>query len=79
MKKSENGPQQARGNASKESKELMESPRDLRVKDKVIGSGKLKRINKSLWEVEKRAKDTQGKQMGQGCPRRNNGDKGAHK
>ena len=30
-------------------------------------------------ELEKMAKDAQGKQMGQGCPRRNKWDKGAYK
>ena len=51
------------------------------MKDKVIGSGKPKGASKSPWEcgIRKRAKDVQGKQMGQGCPRRNKWDKGTHK
>ena len=37
----------------------------------VIGPGKPNKVNKSPWEykVSKRAKETQGEQMGQGCPR----------
>ena len=44
-----------------------------RMKDKVIGLRKPKRVSKNPWErrIRKRAKDAQGKQMGQGCPRRN--------
>ena len=42
MWKSEHGLQQARSNASKESKGLMESPCAPRMKDKVIRSGKPK-------------------------------------
>ena len=51
------------------------------MKDKVIGLRKLKGASKSPWErgIRKRAKDVQGKQMGQGCPRRNKWDKGTHK
>ena len=52
------------------------------IKDKVIGSGKSKRVSKSPWESrikKKMAKEAQGKQMGQGCPRRNKWDKGAYK
>jgi len=51
------------------------------MKDKVIGPGKPKGVSKSPWErrIRKRAKDSYGKQMGQGCPRRNKWDKGAYK
>ena len=37
----------------------------------VIGPGKPNKVNKSPWEykVSKRAKEAQGEQMGQGCPR----------
>ena len=37
----------------------------------IIGPGKLNEVSKSPWEykVSKRAKEAQGKQMGQGCPR----------
>ena len=37
--------------------------------------------SKSPWEykVSKRAVEAQGKQMGQGCPRENKRDTGAHK
>ena len=51
------------------------------MKDKIIGSGKSKGVRKSLWEcrVRKRSKEAQGKQMGQGCPRGNKWDIGAHK
>jgi len=50
------------------------------VKNKVIGPGKPKRISKNPWElrVRKWAKDdAQGKQMGQGCSRREKWDKRA--
>ena len=42
------------------------------MKDKLIGSGKPKRVNKSPWvcRIRNWAKDAQGKQMGQGYPRR---------
>ena len=50
MQKSENGPQQAQSNVSKESKGLMEDPSDPRMKYKVIGPGKLKRVSKGPWE-----------------------------
>ena len=45
------------------------------MKDIVIGPGKPKRVSKSPWEcrIRKWAEDAQGKQMGQGCPRRRNG------
>ena len=51
------------------------------MKDRVIELGKPKRVSKSSWEyrIRKWAKDAQGKQMGQGCPRRKKWDKGAHK
>ena len=42
------------------------------IKDKVIGSGKSKRVSKSQWESRIR-------KNGQGCPRRNKWDKGAYK
>ena len=50
------------------------------MKDKVIGSRKLKGASKSPWEcgIRKRAKDVQ-EQIGQGYPRRNKWDKGTHK
>ena len=59
----------------------MESPWAPRMKDKVIGSGKPKRVSKSPWEcrIRKWAENAQGKQMGQGCLRRKKWDKGAHK
>ena len=52
-----------------------------RMKDKATGLGKPKRVSKSSWEcrIRKCVKDAQGKQMGQGCPRRKKWDKGAHK
>ena len=58
------------------------------MKDTVIGSWKPKGVSK--WKpkgvskspcerrIRKMAKDVQGKQMGQGCPRRNKWDKEAH-
>ena len=46
MRKSENGPQQAQSNTSKESKGLMVGPWAPMMKDKVIGSGKLKKVTK---------------------------------
>ena len=48
---------------------------------KVIGPGKPSEVSKSPWEykVSKRAEEAQGKQMGQGCPRDNKRDTGAHK
>ena len=51
------------------------------MKDKVIRPGKPKGDGKSPWErrVRKRAKEAQGKQMGQGCPGGNKWDKRAHK
>ena len=51
------------------------------MKDKVIRPGKPKGISKSPWErrVRKRAKEAQGKQMDQGCPKGNKLDKRAHK
>jgi len=51
------------------------------MKDMVIGLGKPKRVSKSPCEgkVRKRAKEAQGKQMRQGCPRGNKWDKRAHK
>ena len=50
------------------------------MKNKIIGPRKPKRVSKSSWEcrVKKLAKDTQGKQIGQGCLRRKKWDKGAH-
>ena len=41
----------------------------------VIVPEKPKELNKSPWEckVKKRAKETHGKQMGQGCPEKTNG------
>ena len=50
MQKSENGPQQAQSNISKESKGLMEDPSVPRMKYKVIGSGKPKGFSKGSWE-----------------------------
>ena len=37
----------------------------------IVGSGKPNEVSKSPWKykVSKRAKEVQGKQMGQGCPR----------
>lgn len=54
------------------------SPKD---EDKVIGPKKPKIVSKSSWEckIRKWAEDAQGKQMGQGCPRRKIWAKGAHK
>ena len=51
------------------------------MKDNAIGLGKSKGVSKIPWEhrVRKRAKEAQGKQMGQGCPRENKWDKRAHK
>ena len=51
------------------------------MKDKVIGSKKSKGVSKSLWErrVRKKAKEVQGKQMGQGCLRGNKWDTRARK
>ena len=51
------------------------------MKDKVIGSRKLKGVSKNPWErkVRKMVKEAQGKQMGQGCPRENKWDKKAYK
>ena len=51
------------------------------MKDKEIGPGKTKEVCKSPWErrVRKRAKEAQGKLVGQGCPRGNKWDKRAHK
>ena len=64
----ENGPQQVQSNESKENKGLMSSPWAPRMKDNVIGPGKPKELTKSPWEckVKKRAKEAEGKQMGQG-------------
>ena len=50
MQKSENGPQQAQSNTSKESKGLMEDPSAPRMKYKVIGLRKPKRVSKGPWE-----------------------------
>ena len=51
------------------------------MKDKIIGTGKLKGVSKNPGErrVRKRAKEAQGKQMGQGSPRGNKWDTGARK
>ena len=51
------------------------------MNDKVTRSRKPKRVSKSPWErrVRKRAKEAQGKQMGQGCLGGNKWDKRAHK
>ena len=51
------------------------------MKDKIIGPGKPKGVSKSPWEhrVRKRAKEAQGKKMGQGCPRGNKWDIRARK
>ena len=46
MWKSKNEPQQAQSNVSKESKGLMEDPSAPRMKYKVIGPWKLKRVSK---------------------------------
>ena len=45
------------------------------MRDNAIGPGKPKELSKSPWEykVKKRAKETHGKQMGQGCPEKTNG------
>ena len=45
--------------------------------DNAIGLGKSKGVSKIPWEhrVRKRAKEAQGKQMGQGCLREKNGTK----
>ena len=50
------------------------------MRDNVIGSGKPNEFNKSPWEckVKKRVKEAQGKQMGQGHPKENKWDIGAH-
>ena len=58
----------------------MEDPSDPRMKYKVTGSGKPKRVSKGLWEskIGKRVEKAQGKQAGQGCPR-GKWDIGAHK
>ena len=50
MQKSENRPHQAQSNVSKESKKLMEDPLDPRMKYKVIGPRKPKRVSKGPWE-----------------------------
>ena len=47
---SENRPQQAQSNVSKESKGLMKDPSDPKMKYKVIRLGKLKRVSKGPWE-----------------------------
>ena len=58
----------------------MEDPSALKMRYEVIGSRKPKRVSKGPWEnrigkgprkpkESKWAKDAQGKQMGQGCPR----------
>ena len=44
------------------------------MKDKVIGSGKPKRVSKSPWERRVRKKG-QGKLVGQGCLKGNKGTK----
>ena len=51
------------------------------MKDKEIESGKPKGVSKGPWErrVRKMAKEAQGKQMDQGCPRGNKWDTGACK
>ena len=51
------------------------------MKDKVIEPGKSKGVSKNPWKrrVRKRAKEAQGKQMSQGCPRGNKWDIGARK
>ena len=51
------------------------------MKDKVTRPGKPKGVSKCSWEhrIRKMAKEVQGKQMGQGFPRGNKWDKGAHK
>ena len=45
------------------------NPKD---ENKVIGLGKPNEVNKNPWEcrISKKAKETQRKQMGQGCPRK---------
>ena len=45
------------------------------MKDEEIGPRKHKRVSKSSWDcrVRKWAKNAQGKQMGQECPRKANG------
>ena len=80
MWKSENGPRQAQSNVSKESKGLMASPWAPRIRDNVIGPEKPKEPSKSPWEckVKKRAKEAEGKQIGQGHPKENKWDIGAH-
>ena len=49
------------------------------MKDKVIRPKKPKGVSKSPWEhkIRKRAKESQGKQMGQRCLRENKWDTGA--
>ena len=55
-------------------------PINLKDEYKVIGLRKPNEISKNPWEykVSKRVEETQGKQMGQGCPRENKRDIGAH-
>ena len=53
---SKNEPQQTQSNASKESKGLMEDSSAPRMRYKVIGPGKPKKVSKGPWEsmIEKR-------------------------
>ena len=57
--------------------------RSINLKDEyeVVRPGKPNEVNKSPWvyKVSKRAREAQGKQMGQGCPRENKKDTGAHR
>ena len=57
------------------------SPINPKDEYEVIGSRKPNKVSKSSWEykVSKRTEETHGKQMGQGCPRENKMDTGAHK
>ena len=59
----------------------MASPWAPKMKDKVIRPEKPKGVSKSPWErkIRKRAKEAQGKLVGQGCPKGNKWDKRAHK
>ena len=66
---------------TQENKGLVESLWALRMKNKITGLRKPKRVSKNSWEcrIRKWVKDAQGKKMDQGCSKRKKWDKGAHK
>ena len=75
VKKSKNKPRQAQSNAN-----ILIGRRKPKDEYEVIGRRKPNEVSKSPWEykVKKKAEEAQSKQMGQGCPRENKRDIGAH-